>query len=281
MIIDSHQHFWKYDPVQHAWIEDSMQAIRKDFLPEDLKPLMGQTGVDGCVAVQADQTEEETRFLLGLAEKYPFIKAVVGWIDLWDQNLEQHLEPFSGNSKLVGFRHILQAEKPERMLEPAFHRGIEILQKKGYTYDILIYPKHLDAAIDLACKFPAQKFVVDHLAKPDIKGQVFEPWAGRMTELAKSENVCCKVSGMITEGDWNHWKPADLKPYLDFIFEAFGTRRLLFGSDWPVCLLAGSYKEVYSVVEEYITELSADEKDDVLGNNAVKFYGIDSSVLEK
>jgi len=274
MIIDAHQHFWKYNPETHAWIDDGMKAIRRDFLPSDLKSHLLENGIDGCVSVQADQTERETHFLLEFAENYPFIKAVVGWVDLWSNNLEERLADFSGYQKLAGFRHILQAEEPERMLEPAFLRGIETLQKHGYTYDILIYPRHLDAAIKLVRLFPDQKFVVDHLAKPHIKNQVFEPWKSKMRELSTSGNVWCKISGMVTEADWNHWKPDDLHPYMDFIFGIFGTKRLLFGSDWPVCLLAGSYTEVYSVLEEYLSGFSSDEKHDVLGRNAMDFYGI-------
>jgi L-fuconolactonase len=274
MVIDSHQHFWKYDPETHAWIDDRMKVIRRDFMPDDLEPLFDDLSVDGCVAVQADQTEEETDFLLNLADRYMFIKAVVGWIDLWDEKFEERLEKFSGRPKLAGFRHILQAEDPEKMLEPAFLRGMKTLQKNGYTYDILIYPKHQDAAIELVRRCPGQKFVVDHLAKPDIKNQIFEPWAEKMEHLAKSENVFCKVSGLVTEADWNRWKPSDLKPYLDTVFEVFGTRRILYGSDWPVCLLAGSYKEVYSVVTDYLSDFSNGEKKDVMGENAIRFYGI-------
>lgn len=275
MIIDAHQHFWKYDPVTHAWIDDGMKAIRRDYLPSDLQPHLEEHGIDGCVAVQADQTEDETLFLLDLAENYPFIKAVVGWIDLWSDNLEERLANLSGFQKLAGFRHILQAEEPERMLEPSFLRGIGTLQKYKYTYDILIYPRHLDAALNLVRRFPDQKFVVDHLAKPSINDRVFEPWQSKMKELAQSENVSCKISGMVTEADWQNWTPEDLRPYMDFIFGIFGTKRLLFGSDWPVCLLAGSYGEVYSVIENYMAGFSADEKQDVLGNNAEKFYDID------
>ncbi len=277
MIIDSHQHFWKYNPRTHAWIDDKMKVIRRDFMPGDLKSLLDNLSIYGCIAVQADQSEEETEFLLKLAKRYPFIKAVVGWIDLWDEKLEERLEKFSGRPKLAGFRHILQSEDPEKMLEPVFLRGMKTLQKNGYTYDILIYPKHLDAAIELVRRCPDQKFVVDHLAKPDIKNQIFETWAEKMTQLAKSENVCCKVSGLVTEADWNHWKPSDLKPYLDTVFEMFGTRRLLYGSDWPVCLLAGSYKEVYSVVTDYLSDFAAGERKDVMGENAVRFYGISNN----
>jgi L-fuconolactonase len=273
MVIDSHQHFWKYDPETHAWIDDNMQVIRRDFLPPDLHPHLDEYSIDGCVAVQADQSEVETRFLLELAENYPFIKAVVGWIDLWSDNLEDRLDHFSGYQKLSGFRHILQAEEPERMLEPVFYRGMDALQKYGYAYDILIYPKHLDAALKLVQTFPDQKFVIDHLAKPHIKDQIYEPWKSKMQEISEFGNVWCKISGMVTEAHWNNWKPDDLHPYMDFIFGIFGTKRLLFGSDWPVCLLAASYGDVWSVVKNYLEGFSEDEQGDVLGRNAAEFYG--------
>ncbi len=278
MIIDAHQHFWKYDPVRDAWMDESMQAIRKDFLPSDLKPIFDQHNIDGCVAVQADQSEEETRFLLNLAEQHPFVKAVVGWVDLQADNMEERLEHFSGYKNLVGFRHILQAEDPEKMLEPNFLRGIGALLNFGFTFDILIYPRHLDAAIELVRQFTEQKFVVDHMAKPNIKKGDFDSWAPKFEDLAGMDNVWCKISGLITEADWNSWSPDELRPYLDFTFEKFGTKRLLYGSDWPVCLLAGSYKQVYELIEDYLAAFSDDEKRDVMGENALEFYGIDAAV---
>ena len=275
MVIDAHQHFWRFDPVRNAWIDDTMRKIRKDFLPADLKIIYDTIGINGCVSVEANQSERETRFLLSLAEDNSFIKAVVGWIDLRAGNIEERLEHFSDIDRLAGFRHILQAEEPERMLDPAFIRGIKALGMYDFTYDILIYPRHLDATLKLVTQFPNQRFVVDHLAKPDIKNKLFEPWAGKMRELAKAQNVWCKVSGLITEADWNSWKPEDLRPYLDLAFEVFGTNRLLFGSDWPVCLLAGSYERVYSIVIDYLRDFSDDEKRNVMGPNACTFYGID------
>lgn len=278
MIIDAHQHFWKYDPVRYAWIDENMQAIRKDFLPADLKPIFDKRNIDGCVAVQADQSEQETRFLLNLAKEHPFIKAVVGWVDLRANNIDQRLDHFSGFNNLAGFRHILQAEDPESMLEPNFLRGIKALQKHGFTYDILIYPRHLDAAIDLVRQFPEQKFVVDHMAKPNIKEGEFDSWAKKFGELAVVDNVWCKVSGLLTEADPDSWKPDDLRPYLDFTFEKFGAKRLFYGSDWPVCLLAGSYTQVFELIEDYLAAFSDDEKRDVMGKNSLGFYGIDTVV---
>jgi L-fuconolactonase len=278
MIIDAHQHFWEYDPVRYAWIDDSMQAIRKDFMPEDLKPIFDEQNIDGCVAVQADQSEEETLFLLNLAEQHLFVKAVVGWVDLRATNIEERLDHFSGYKNLAGFRHIQQAEEPDKMLEPNFLRGIGALQNHGFTYDILIYPRHLDAALELVRQFPEQKFVVDHMAKPNIKEGEFDSWAQKFGDLAGMDNVWCKVSGLITEADRDTWSPEELRPYLDFTFEKFGTKRLLYGSDWPVCLLAGSYKQVYELIEDYLAAFSDDEKRDVLGKNALGFYGIDTAV---
>lgn len=277
MIIDSHQHFWIFDPVRDAWIDESMQKIRRDFLPSDLKPIYDQLGIDGCISVQADQSEDETHFLLEQADENPFIKGVVGWVDLRAGNIDERLEYFAGYEKLAGFRHILQAEEPERMLEKDFLRGINALKNYGFTYDILIYPHHLDAAFELVKRFPGQKFIVDHMAKPEIKKKEFKSWSEKFVKLSQFENVWCKVSGLITEADHENWTPGDLKPYLDFAFEAFGSKRLVYGSDWPVCLLAGSYKEVYSTVTEYLSDFTDDEKRDVLGRNAIGFYDIDES----
>lgn len=277
MIIDSHQHFWAYDPSRHQWIDESMQTIQKDFLPEDLKPILDDLAIDGCISVQVDQTEEETLYLLDLADKFDFIKGVVGWIDLRNDNLEDRLDFFSNYPKLAGFRHILQSEEPDRMLEADFLRGIEILGKHGYSYDVLIYPQHLKAATELVRRFPGQKFVIDHIAKPDMKNGQFEPWATEIARLAESEHVCCKLSGMITEADWKRWKPDDLAPFIDHVFAAFGPGRLMYGSDWPVCLLAGTYREVYGIVQDYLHPYSKAEKKRVLGGNALSFYGIDVS----
>ena len=275
MVIDAHQHFWKFDPVRHDWIDETMQAIRRDFLPADLKPLLDNHEIDGCVTVQVDQTEDETLYMLKLADNFSFIKSVVGWIDLRSENISERLGFFSEFEKLTGFRHILQAEEPGRMLEPDFLRGIDALKSFNFTYDILIYPEHLDAAIELVRKFPEQKFVIDHMAKPKIRNRSFEPWASKMAEIAEFDHVWCKVSGLITEADWNDWTPGQLIPYLDHVFGIFGTKRLMYGSDWPVCLLAGKYKQVYSAISDYLDGFTYTEKQDVLGNNAIRFYGID------
>ncbi|MCB0837787.1 MAG: amidohydrolase family protein [Bacteroidetes bacterium] len=275
MILDTHQHFWHYDPVRHEWISDEMKAIRKDFLPEQLQAIYQKTGVDGCIAVQVDQTEAETHFLLDLADKHDFIKGVVGWVDLQDENIEERLAYFSRFDKLVGFRHIVQGEADVNfMLRPGFLNGISHLSTYHFTYDILIFPHQLGAALELIRQFPDQKFVIDHLAKPYIKDQFFDGWAVMMKAIGKYPNAYCKVSGMITEADWSNWKQHDFIPYLDLVYEAFGPDRLMFGSDWPVCLLAGEYDEVLNLVHTWMAALSETEKEKILGQNALGFYGI-------
>ncbi|HVI45963.1 MAG TPA: amidohydrolase family protein [Chitinophaga sp.] len=273
MIIDSHQHFWKYDPVRDAWIDDTMQVIQGDFFPEHLEPVLKANGVDGCVAVQADQSPAETAFLLSLADKYDFIKGVVGWVDLRADDIEAQLLAYAGTSRLKGFRHIVQGERDERfLLGEAFCRGIGALAKHGFTYDLLVFPKQLDATVTFVKQFPEQRLVVDHLAKPYFKTGDIDEWAAQMRSIAQSPNVYCKLSGLVTEADWQHWEPAHFIPYLDVALEAFGANRLMFGSDWPVCLLAAEYQEVKHLVTDYISRLSAAEQQQIMGGNAIAFY---------
>ena len=274
MRIDSHQHFWKFDPVRHAWIDSSMQNIAKDFLPEDLKPLLETNLMDGCIAVQADQSETETEFLLKLAEENSFIKGVVGWVDLSAEDLSQRLEVFSKNPLFKGVRHVLQAEKEGFMLQDPFLRGISELKNFSLTYDILIYPNQLEEARLLIEKNPDQPFVLDHLAKPYIKQQKIKNWASDIKELAKYKNVYCKLSGMVTEADWNHWQFENFKKYLSVAFDTFGSDRLMFGSDWPVCLLAGSYEHVVKIIDLFIENLEQEEKNNIMGGNACNFYNL-------
>jgi L-fuconolactonase len=273
-IIDSHQHFWHYDAAQHGWINENMAVIRRDFLPTDLQPLLRQNGVAAAVAVQADQSESETDWLLQLAADNDFIAGVVGWVDLRSEQIEERLSHYSTFPKLKGFRHILQGEEPAFMLQPSFVRGIGLLQRFGFTYDILIFPHQLEAALQLVRQFPEQLFVIDHLAKPYIKQGLLGEWAKGMRQLAAFDNVYCKLSGMVTEANWQHWTAEDLKPYIDVAVEAFGTRRLLFGSDWPVCLVASSYERWLQVVREYFTAFSAAEQANVFGDNAIRFYNL-------
>jgi L-fuconolactonase len=274
MRIDAHQHFWNFDPIRDAWIDDSMGAIRRDFLPEHLEPLLQWHRMDGCVAVQADQSEKETSFLLELASHHTFIKKVVGWVDLAAADVGDKLAKWREHRRLAGFRHILQAEPPEKMSQPNFRQGIGQLEAHGFTYDILIFPDHLDQAIALADAFPRQPFVVDHLAKPMIRENLMEPWKRQMRELAKRPHVFCKLSGMVTEADHQRWKPDDLRPYAEVVLEAFGPSRVMYGSDWPVCLLAADYGRVLHTVEGFISQLSHNEQADILGGTACRFYKI-------
>ena len=275
MKIDSHQHFWRYNPVRDAWITDEMAVLKHDFLPEQFARECAANGIDASVAVQADQSENETSFLLDLARKSRRIAGVVGWVDLLSPRVPERLEYFSHFEKLRGFRHIAQAEKDERFLaRDDFVEGVAQLRQFGFTYDILIYAGQLPAAIALVSSLPEQRFVIDHLAKPEIKAQKTEPWAAQIREIAQNKNVFCKVSGMVTEADWRNWKPEDFKPYLDVVFEAFGADRLMFGSDWPVCLLAASYREVKQLVDEYTKAYSRGDKDKIFGGTAERFYGL-------
>jgi L-fuconolactonase len=272
LFIDAHQHFWKYDPVVHGWISDEMSVIRKDFLPADLLPVLQQHHIDACVAVQADQSEKETDFLIALANDNAFIKGVVGWVDLQSENSKVRLAHYAQYPVVKGFRHILQGEDPSFMLQPRFLRGIAALKEFGFTYDILIYPKHLEASLQLVKQFPEQAFVIDHMAKPTIKDGLLDDWAKGMQALAQYPNVFCKISGMVTEADWKDWKKEQLFPYLDVITKAFGVKRLLYGSDWPVCLVAASYEQMLTPVREYFSAFSAEEQVMLFGNNAINFY---------
>lgn len=274
MRIDSHQHFWEYDPVKDNWIDDSMKRIRRDFYPEHLRSILETNHIDGCIAVQADQLEKETRFLLDLTVENSFIKGVVGWVDLCAPNVENSLVRFSENGLFKGVRHILQAENTSFFGSKSFQNGISKLAGFDLTYDILIHYGQLSAAIELVEKFPDQQFILDHIAKPDIKNREIQEWRKGMAELAKFPNVYCKVSGMLTEADWRSWNNTDFQPYLDVVFQVFGVERILYGSDWPVCLLAGSYKEQLHVIEEYISSYSLEDQLKVMGGNAIKFYNL-------
>lgn len=273
MIIDSHQHFWKYEPTKHAWIDDEMSTIRKDFLPSQLQKVYQENSIDGCIAVQADQKINETDFLLKLSNDFDFIKGIVGWVDLRNKNIDATLDTYSNHKKIKGFRHVVQGEADHNfLLRPDFLRGITALKKYNYTYDILIFPHQLGATLEFVKKFPNQKFVIDHIAKPYIKDGFYEGWAILMKEIAKCKNVYCKLSGMITEADYNTWTPEQIEPYMNLVLEAFGSERLMYGSDWPVCLVAGNYAKVKSLTTNFIAKCSADEQKSIMGTNAIKFY---------
>lgn len=273
--IDSHQHFWKFDQARDGWITDDMAVIRRDFMPADLLPELDRLQIDGTVSVQADQSEEETQFLLSLAENNERIKGAVGWIDLQSDGIEERLSYYSQYKKLKGFRHILQGENQrDFMLRPAFLNGIGKLQAFGFAYDILIFPDQLAFTETFVKKFPDQRFVLDHLAKPLIRERKTEPWRSDIHRLARLENVMCKISGMVTEGNWKLWKKDDFTPYLDAVVTAFGTDRLMFGSDWPVCLVAASYTNMMGIVKDYFSSLSASEQEKIFGVNAERFYNL-------
>jgi L-fuconolactonase len=272
MRIDSHQHFWQYDAVEFDWISEEMSAIRRDFLPGDLAAEFERNGLDGSVAVQARQSADETHWLLGLANENPMIKAVVGWIDLCADDLEAQLSEYKGQAKLKGFRHVIQGEPDGYMLQPNFIRGVTLLADYGYSFDILILSRQLAEACELVKKLPVMKLVVDHIAKPDIAGMQWEGWHESMTELALHEHVYCKLSGMVTEADWHNWKQADFQQYMQHVLTKFGSDRTMFGSDWPVCKVAGSYQDVLSLVEIHLQGFSEKDAENVLGNTASTFY---------
>jgi L-fuconolactonase len=272
MHIDAHQHFWTYNHRDFGWIDESMASIRRDFLPADLEPQLKENGFHGSVLVQVRQTLEETRWMLELAENNPFILGVVGWVDLRSPRLSAKLESFAGNPKLVGIRHIVQSEPDDFLLQPDFLHGISLLEEFDLAYDILIYTQHLPIAAEFVERFPRQRFVLDHLAKPPIKSGAVDLWARGLRKLASFPNVCAKVSGLVTEADWSAWKPEDIQPYVDVAFECFGPSRLMIGSDWPVCTVAASYSQVASLVRDYLSRYEPEEREAVLGGNASKFW---------
>jgi len=275
MRIDAHQHFWNYSPQEYGWIDESMSAIRRDFLPKDLVPELDRANFDGSVAVQTRQTLEETRWLLDLAERSERILGVVGWADLRSPGIRSQLATLATNPKLVGIRHIVQSEPDDRfLLRPEFMAGIAALEEFDLPYDILIYTKHLSVAAEFVERFPRQRFVLDHMAKPPIKAGEIESWADGIRRIASFPNVYCKLSGLVTEADWNAWTPGQIRPYIEVAFAAFGSERLMIGSDWPVCLVAGSYSHVTSLIFDFLDSRSEGERDAVLGGNAQRFWGI-------
>lgn len=274
MIIDSHQHFWNYSPVTHSWISDDMKALQRDFRPDDFLAILKAKGIEGTVAVQAAQTEHETEFLLSLAKKFGFIKGVIGWIDLQAPDLDRQLKKYSEQKLLKGFRHIVQSEPKGFLLNPKFIDGVNRLADYNFTYDLLIYHHQLEEALQFAAKTTGVKIVVDHIAKPSIRTGEKTHWELNLAALATFKNIHCKLSGMVTEANWLSWKYDDLEPFIDEVFEAFGTDRIMYGSDWPVCLVAGSYEDQISVVEQYIARLTEREKQKVLGENAKRFYNL-------
>ena len=274
MRLDSHQHFWKFNTAEYGWMKSDW-PIRRDFLPHDLQPLLQQHAFDGTIAVQARQSLEESRWLLKLADESAIIKGVVGWVDLRAETVAEQLAELARHPRFVGVRHVVQDEPDDRfLLRPEFIRGLKELHPFKLNYDLLLFPHQLPAAIELAQKLPEQKFVLDHLGKPAIRDGSLEVWKNNIRELAKSPNVFCKISGLVTEANWTNWKPGDFKPCLDTAFEAFGENRVMYGSDWPVCLLAGNYEKVFHLINGYAQQLGTSGQSKLFGGNAANFYGI-------
>ena len=276
MRIDAHQHFWRYSVKEYGWIGQDMAVLKQDRLPEDLAPLLQDANLDGTVAVQARQTLEETQWLLNLADQHEFIRGVVGWVDLRSPDVRTQLGRFSAHPRLCGVRHIVQDDPDDQfMLRDDFLGGIGALAEFDLTYDILIFPRHLPVAREVVARFPDQPFVLDHIAKPFVRDGVLEPWAADIGRLAAYPNVVCKISGMVTEADWLSWQPSHFQPYLEVVLDAFGPRRLMFGSDWPVSTLAGTYGDVVRLVAAHVQQLSADEQAEIWGGTAQRFYGLE------
>ena len=274
MRIDSHQHFWKYNQAEYPWIGQGT-PLQQDWLPEDLEEVATEVGIEGSIAVQARQSLEESRWLLELSDMSPFIKGVVGWVDLQALTVAEELSALWSHKKFVGVRHVVQDEPDSQfMLRPEFLRGLGVLKQFNLAYDLLVFPKQLPAAIQVVKQLPEQRFVLDHIAKPVIRAGVLRPWREDMRELARHANVWCKISGLITEARWQGWRKEDFRPYLDLVFEAFGEERVMFGSDWPVCLLAGSYGQVHELAADYFRQFPPATQEKFFGGNAAAFYRV-------
>ncbi len=273
MIVDAHHHFWKYNSTEYDWIDDTMKSIRKDFLPDDLEKTIVTAGVDAVVSIQARQSIEETEWLLQLADKNDFIKGVVGWLPIMHADFSLYLEKFKVNKKLVGLRHVIQGEPDDKfILGNMFNRGIEQISDTGLVYDILVFERHLPYVVEFVKRHPGQVFVIDHIAKPQIKKGLLSPWKEHMQCLGKFDNVYCKISGMVTEADFRNWKEADLSPYFNVLLDSFSPERLMFGSDWPVCLVGVEYQRWMQIVKKHIDSLSKDEQNSIMGGNAIEAY---------
>jgi L-fuconolactonase len=274
MVIDSHVHFWKYNKSDLPWIDKNMKVLQKNYLPEDIELTLKRNNVDGCIAVQAATLEVETRFLAELANTHSIIKGVVGWTDLRARDAQKKLSELKEYRAVVGVRHIVQSEPDDFLYDESFRSGISMLDDFDFTFDILIYPRQLNAAIDFVRAFPDQQFIVDHCAKPDIKGHGMDQWRKGITDLAMFPNVSCKLSGLLTEARWKEWSPGDFYPYLDIVFESFGIERVMFGSDWPVLLLSGLYVQWKSLLEKYMENFLEEDKEKVMGGNAARVYNV-------
>ena len=274
MKIDAHQHFWKYSAAEYGWIDDQMSIIRRDFLPPDLEREIRNAGVDGVVSVQVRQTLEETRWLLTVAAQNDFVKGVVGWVPLTEPSIRDELDLLRSNPRLRAVRHVVQDEPDGYLLRKDFNAGVSVLQEMGLAYDLLIHERQLPEATRFVDQHPYQVFVLDHLAKPRVKGDRLDPWRQRVKELARRENVYCKISGLVTEADFKAWTEAQLQPYLETVLEAFGPTRLMFGTDWPVCLVACPYGRWFEIVSRFAASLSSDEQASLFGQTAALAYGL-------
>jgi len=276
-MIDAHQHFWqRSQPFDYAWLDaPDLSPIRRDYLPDDLKPHLDTTGVRQSIFVQTQHSVAENRWVLGMAEQNDWLAGVVGWVDLASEVCEEQLLEFQNHPKFVGVRHITQDELDDDFIvRPGVLRGLKVLEKHGMPFDLLFYVRHLKHVDQLARELPGLPMVINHLAKPRIRDRSMEDWLPAFKVASRHENVFCKLSGMITEADWVHWKPADLKPYVDAALEHFGPSRCMYGSDWPVCELAGSYERVYAALREALGDLSEEETFEILEGTARRFYGI-------
>jgi L-fuconolactonase len=273
-MIDAHHHFWKYNPINYSWIDDSMKVIQRDFMPEDLEPVLIKNGFYGSVLIQVNQMEAENEAFLKLADKNDFIKGVVGWVDFKSDSLDTWLMHYSKHSKMKGFRHIVQGESDDFLIDINFISGVAKLTKYNYTYDILIYERQLKAALHFIRQLPNNKLIIDHIAKPNIKNKSFNTWSNYMKAISEHENVYIKASGMVTEADTANWKKEDFTIYLDHILNSFGTNRIVYGSDWPVCLVAATYQEQLEIVQNYFGQLTKTEQNDIFKKNAIRFYNL-------
>lgn len=273
-MIDTHVHFWQYNKVKDAWITDDMKILQKDFLPPDFVPVLKENNIEGVIAVQADQSENENEFLMGLSEANLFIKGIVGWVDFRNKNIENRLLYYSKFSVVKGFRHIVQAEPTGFLKNKDFLEGVGLLRKYNFTYDVLIYENQLQEAIEFVKKFPDQKFMIDHFAKPNVKQKSIDTWKKAIEEIARYENVYCKLSGLTTEAEWTAWEEQDFYPYFDYVLNAFGTNRLVFGSDWPVVTISGGYSKWKLLVENFVRDFSKEDKEKIFTKNAMEFYNV-------
>lgn len=275
-MIDTHVHFWKFDPVRDGWISEDMEVLQRDYLPEDIERICNRYGIAGVIAVQAAQTEAETEFLCSLAAENAIIKGVVGWTDLKSAHLPEKLKEYSGNDMVKGFRHILQGEDDGYMLSPDFIRGIKALKAFGFTYDILVYHYQLREVVKFLEKVPNQRFILDHCAKPPVSTGEIKTWAENMKEVSEHPEVTCKISGLVTEAAWHKWEEEDLYPYLDVVMDCFGAERVVYGSDWPVIYTSAFYGKWLHVLQEYMAQFTGEEQKAFFGGNARRFYGLEN-----